>query len=160
MLILIIFSCGKNPSAPDNNNTIVSIASDKPFYNVGETIQVKVVIEKMDAPVFGFYCNIEYDSLILGFDDSAGLIEGDFLEDNAISFINDHDATITVTITSIQGETGVTGNGTAFSLNFNAISSGQTIIKFIPNELDFYDASGSIINYDNLELISSNIIIN
>ena len=160
LLILIVISCEKNSPAPDNEHTIVSIESDQLSYNVGEPIQVKINIEKIDVPVFGFYCNILYNSVKLSFDDASGLIAGDFLEDNTIFFINDHDATLTVTITSIQGELGETGNGTAFFLHFDAISSGQTMLEFDPDELDFYDANGSVINLENLNLKSITISIN
>ena len=69
-------------------------------------------------------------------------------------------ATITVTISSIQGESGVTGDGTAFFLIFKAISSGQTMLEFEPDELDFYDTSGSVINLENLDIKSTTITIN
>ena len=160
LLILIVSSCGKNSPGPNIENTIVSIESDHLSYNVGETIQVKVTIKKMDVPVFGFYCNIYYDSVKLNFDDSADLGTGDFFSDNAISFSHDHETTITVTITSIQGETGVTGNGIAFILTFEAITPGQTMLEFEPDELDFYDASGSIVSIGNMELQSLTISIN
>ena len=83
-----------------------------------------------------------------------------FFSDNAISFSHDHETTITVTITSIQGETGVTGNGIAFILTFEAITPGQTMLEFEPDELDFYDASGSIVSIGNMELQSLTISIN
>ena len=155
LLIFLIFSCEKNSPAPEIENTIISIESNSSSYNVGETIQVKVTIENIVLPVFDFYCNILYDSAKLDIDNSADLIVGDFLSDNIIPYINVQETIIT----SIQREIGVTGDGTAFFLSFEAVSSGQAILEFEPDELDFYDSSGSIMNIENIELQSLTISI-
>ncbi len=127
--------------------------------SVGQTIGMNLQIIDFIQPVFGISMQIEFDPTILSVVDSIGFEYSDFFGSEVVTFAQAEYDAIYLTVSLIQGQPEVYGSGNLGQLTFSGISAGSTEVLIIPSELNFYDSAGEIISIDNLQILSSTIVI-
>jgi len=108
---------------------------------VNETVSVNFKVANVES-LFGFTCEIIYDTAILLIDES-GFTKGNFMGADAFGFIKVDGDTINIAVTRISGAGGVTGEGTLFNLNFMAVGVGLDTVRISSNNFSMKKEDGS-----------------
>ena len=151
ILLLMIFGCSDEA---DNTNEFILHLTLQPAeatFNQGENIQLGIKIAECSQPIFGICLQMEFNEEVISYMDSTAIIPGDFFGENCITFAQEENGIIHLTISLVQGKTLLSGSGKLCSLNFNAVNSGETVINILSEEITVYDAEGNILEVKSLE---------
>jgi Cohesin domain len=157
VLLLLLSGCADETNKSDEFSLHVRLQPEDVSINQGDAIWVEIMIEECTQPIFGISMQVEYDEDLLSFADSTSVMTGDFFGDNGITFAGEENGVIHLTMSLVQGDTLLDGNGTLCSLRFNAVNVGEAAINLLSEEISVYDAEGNLLEIEFLE--TANTII-
>jgi len=156
--IVIFLGCNKN-TEPEQLEYKMYISSGNSTIAIGEQSEITLQILNIPQPVFGMSLQLDYDSSIIGINDSLGFSNGDFFGQNAIAFAKEEESKIYLSFSKVQGESPASGSGKICTITFTGITAGSSLVQFLYGEINYYDSAGEIIPMSNLNYESIEIIV-
>jgi len=161
IIILIVaislFACSTSTESDTDPKIYLTPASAN--VSIGGQTSVDIVIEDNQKSFFGISMQISYDNTKLSFIDSTGFVSGEMFSQSAISFAQINGSTIHLSLTQINGENNTSGSGTVGTLTFQANATGNSIVGFLEDELNFYDSNGAKVSISGLDTESASITV-
>lgn len=152
-------SCDVCDDNTDNDCALINLTPHDTTIGVNETVGVEMDFTGLSDSIFAVSMEINYDSTILSFDDTAVYSIGDFFGDEIIYLIYENNSSIYFSISIQQGNTMVDGSGSIVSFEFFGLSPGTSVIEILPSNLKFFDSTGNEIIISNLESTTSIITV-
>lgn len=159
-VLMILTGCGDNSSKPETTEPALQISVDNSSIAVGETATVTLHLANITEEVFGMSFQVSYNNTVLDFADSSDVTAGDYFGTNILLFAHAAESAVHVTITRLQGQDGVSGDGDICNISFGADAAGTSTIGITDGSLNFYDADGNLIDITSLEIDSVDIQVN
>lgn len=154
-LMMFLIGCDKEP-AP---SPAIQILPGTATLSVGQAREFSINFQHFPTPIFGVSMRIQYESQVLSFTDSTGFMAGDFFGSDVITLAVGDSGTIYLACTLTQGQPGQSGSGELGTLSFTSLATGTSVVAIHPTELVFYDAAGDIVLIPDLEMATSEIIV-
>jgi Cohesin domain len=151
-VVFLLFSCSDNSVTSNESKLHISLEPLQSSVNLGDEIQLDILIIECSIPIFAICLQIEFDNEILSYADSTALIIGDYFGENLVSFAQESDGIIHITFSLVQGINQISGSGTLCTITLEALNIGTSPINILPDEITIYNQEGNLIEIDNIEI--------
>jgi len=156
-IFLVIFLSCESSTEPDPAASKLYISAANTTMAVGEQNTISLKVQNLSESIFAISLKIEFDNTVLEYSNPPVISSGDFFTQSAISFAQQNNAQIHMSVSQIKGQEQVSGSGTICTFNMDAESTGSSILKIVNNEIHFYDSSGEEISVSDLKYEATTI---
>lgn len=156
---VVMINCSDSGTEPESSNPSLSFSPEAATLTRGGQVQISLNLSNIETNIFGISLQIEYESAVASFDENNGFTAGDFFNQDAIQFVKESANKIYLTMSMIQGNAPVNGNGILGILTFAGVAAGQFDLEIDESALNFYDESGGSIAVSGLTLLSSQVTV-
>lgn len=156
VFISLLFSCTTSQNTSTEFLIDLSIQPASENIQIGDSSQLNIVMDECTEPIFALTMQIEFSAELISVDSSE---IGDFFSQNAINLFQIEDNIMYISISSIQGEESVSGNGSLMGIHFTAFDVGTAEISIIPGSVNIFDATGNTLEADEIKINNSVIEI-
>ena len=145
------FSCQKSSSEPEktDNPAIQFLPAELDLF-VDDTASIEIELSDVSESVFGISMQIDYDSELLGFDESSGIEQGTFFENAALVFYQILENRLYLSLTLTRGSSPVNGSGTLCRFSIFSKNTGSGNLEIRQTGTHFYNSDGEEIFFSGL----------
>jgi hypothetical protein len=159
LIFTLILSCSDSGTGPEQGDPTISFSPETISFSNGTQTEISLEVSDLITEIFAISLQLNYDAVILSFNEITGFSAGDFFGQNEISFIKVNEGKIHMSFSLTQGSQSLKGSGTLGTFTFSGITVGNCTLAIDESELVFYDESGNSFEISDLIITSTSISV-